>query len=70
MSTAIARPIGHQPATFRWKDLLLGPPLQPLVLPLSLAAIGLITWANLRGVRESGRIFAAPTYLFVGCWPP
>ena len=25
------------------------PPLQPLVLPLSLAAIGLITWANLRG---------------------
>jgi amino acid transporter len=42
------------------------PPLQPLVLPLSLAAIGLITWANLRGVRESGRIFAVPTYLFVG----
>jgi amino acid transporter len=42
------------------------PPLQRLVLPLSLAAIGLITWANLRGVRESGRIFAVPTYLFVG----
>jgi amino acid transporter len=42
------------------------PRLQPLVLPLSLAAIGLISWANLRGVRESGRIFAVPTYLFVG----
>ncbi len=28
------------------------PPLQRLVLPLSLTAIGLITWANLRGVRE------------------
>jgi amino acid transporter len=42
------------------------PALQRLVLPLSLAAIGLITWANLRGVRESGRIFAVPTYLFVG----
>jgi amino acid transporter len=41
------------------------PPLQRLVLPLSLAAIGLIMWANLRGVRESGRIFAVPTYLFV-----
>jgi amino acid transporter len=41
------------------------PPLQRLVLPLSLAAIGLITWVNLRGVRESGRIFAVPTYLFV-----
>jgi amino acid transporter len=42
------------------------PPLQRLILPLSLAAIGLIMWANLRGVRESGRIFAVPTYLFVG----
>jgi amino acid transporter len=42
------------------------PSLQRFVLPLSLAAIGLITWANLRGVRESGRIFAVPTYLFVG----
>src|SRR6266545_4937222 len=40
-------------------------PLQRLILPLSLAAIGLIMWANLRGVRESGRIFAVPTYLFV-----
>ena len=42
------------------------PALQRLVLPLSLVAIGLIMWANLRGVRESGRIFAVPTYLFVG----
>ncbi|HEV2872181.1 MAG TPA: amino acid permease, partial [Actinomycetota bacterium] len=42
------------------------PALQRFVLPLSLAAIGLIMWANLRGVRESGRIFAVPTYLFVG----
>jgi len=41
-------------------------PLQRLILPLSLGAIGLIMWANLRGVRESGRIFAVPTYLFVG----
>jgi amino acid transporter len=29
-------------------------------------AIGLITVANLRGLRESGNIFAVPTYLFVG----
>jgi hypothetical protein len=27
MSSVIARPIGHQPAALRWKDLLLGPPL-------------------------------------------
>jgi len=31
------------------------PQLQRLVLPLSLAAIVLIMWADLRGVRESGR---------------
>ena len=30
------------------------------------AAIGLITLGNLRGIRESGNIFALPTYLFVG----
>lgn len=35
---------------------------------LALLAIGLITWINLRGVRESGRLFSIPTYAFVlGC---
>ncbi len=29
-------------------------------------SIGLITVANLRGLRESGNIFAVPTYLFIG----
>src|SRR5437016_13597248 len=29
-------------------------------------AIAVLTWGNLRGVRESGKIFAVPTYLFVG----
>ena len=33
---------------------------------IGVAAIGLITIANLRGLREAGNIFAAPTYLFVG----
>jgi amino acid transporter len=33
---------------------------------MALAIIALITWANLRGVRESGTIFAFPTYAFVG----
>ena len=32
---------------------------------LSLACLGLIVLANLRGVRESGLTFALPTYLFV-----
>jgi amino acid transporter len=35
-------------------------------LPLALLAIALITWINLRGVRESGTVFALPTYAFVG----
>ncbi|MFZ0548986.1 MAG: APC family permease [Candidatus Promineifilaceae bacterium] len=33
---------------------------------IALGAIALITWINLRGVRESGTIFAIPTYSFVG----
>lgn len=33
---------------------------------LGLLAIAILTWGNLRGVRESGKIFALPTYLFVG----
>src|SRR5213083_1314060 len=32
---------------------------------LGLLAIAVLTWGNLRGVRESGKIFAVPTYLFV-----
>ena len=32
----------------------------------ALIVIALITIANLRGLRESGNIFAVPTYLFVG----
>lgn len=33
---------------------------------LCLLAILLVVIVNLRGVRESGKIFAAPTYLFIG----
>ncbi|MFW6097240.1 MAG: APC family permease, partial [Chloroflexota bacterium] len=33
---------------------------------LALGAIAFITWMNLRGVRESGTVFAFPTYAFVG----
>jgi amino acid transporter len=35
-------------------------------LVIGVAAIALITLGNLRGLRESGNIFAIPTYLFVG----
>ncbi len=33
---------------------------------LCVAAILLVTVVNLRGVRESGQIFAVPTYIFIG----
>jgi len=36
-----------------------------LRLPMSLAFVVFITLANLRGVRESGTLFAIPTYTFV-----
>jgi amino acid transporter len=35
-------------------------------LLIGIGAIALITLGNLRGLRESGNIFAVPTYLFVG----
>jgi amino acid transporter len=39
--------------------------LSPYRVPLSVMFIWLIAWGNLRGVRESGRIFAVPTYFFL-----
>jgi amino acid transporter len=38
----------------------------PLRIAISLMFVWLIAYGNLLGVRESGRIFAAPTYLFIG----
>ena len=34
-------------------------------VPIALGFIALIAWGNLRGVKESGRLFAAPTYVFI-----
>jgi amino acid transporter len=42
------------------------PEVFPFRVEMAIAAIALITWINLRGVRESGTIFAIPTYAFVG----
>jgi amino acid transporter len=41
------------------------PELFPLRVFLCVGAVIVITVANLRGIRESGRIFAIPTYVFV-----
>jgi amino acid transporter len=40
--------------------------LAPFTLEISIAFVLLIAYGNLRGVRESGRIFAVPTYFFIG----
>src|SRR6266545_556098 len=43
----------------------LAPSLEAHKVAISLAAVGLLTLVNLRGVRESGIAFALPTYSFV-----
>ncbi len=40
--------------------------LAPYALLISIAFVTLIAYGNLRGVRESGRLFATPTYFFIG----
>ena len=40
--------------------------LEPYRVELAIGLISLVTLANLRGLKESGRIFAIPTYLFIG----
>ncbi|HEY7648393.1 MAG TPA: APC family permease [Methylomirabilota bacterium] len=41
------------------------PRLYPYRIVLCVLTVAAISVANLRGIRESGRLFAAPTYLFV-----
>jgi amino acid transporter len=41
------------------------PTLDTYRVEISLVCIALVTIVNLRGVKESGAIFAAPTYLFI-----
>src|SRR5262245_40004319 len=44
------------------------PPLYPYRVPLCVLGVAIIAVGNLRGVRESGRLFALPTYLFLGAY--
>jgi len=39
--------------------------LEPYKVPIALFFIGLIAYGNLRGVKESGKVFAVPTYFFM-----
>jgi amino acid transporter len=41
------------------------PALTPHAVPFALLLLLLVGWANLRGLKEAGRLFAIPTYAFV-----
>jgi amino acid transporter len=41
------------------------PGLERFVVPISCAFVVFIAYGNLRGVKESGKLFAAPTYFFL-----
>lgn len=43
----------------------MAPMTQPYLVPMGVSAVGFLTIANLRGARESGTMFAIPTYTFV-----
>lgn len=38
---------------------------EPYIIPIAVAFIVIIAYGNLRGVKESGRVFATPTYFFL-----
>ena len=43
----------------------LDPSMLAYEVPIALVLLVLVGWANLRGVKEAGRVFAVPTYAFV-----
>ena len=43
------------------------PSLEPYKMPMIFAVIIILTYGNLRGVKEAGKAFAFPTYFFVAC---
>jgi amino acid transporter len=53
VSAGVAALYSAVPGAYSWR------------VPIAVAFIALIAWGNLRGVKESGRIFAAPTYGFI-----
>jgi amino acid transporter len=61
VTAAVSVTAGSVAVTSAW------PGLAPYRVPLALGFIALIAIANLRGVRESGLLFAVPTYGFVAC---
>ena len=42
------------------------PALDRYAVPLSILFVVILAFGNLRGIREAGRVFAIPTYFFIG----
>jgi len=53
-ASAVAQAYSVWPGLYDWR------------VEIGIASIAIITIGNLRGLRESGNIFATPTYLFIG----
>ena len=59
LTVAVSMSAGVAAITSAW------PMLEPYRVELAVGLIGLVSLANLRGVKESGAMFAIPTYTFV-----
>jgi len=59
LTAAVSLMAGTQALSSLWPGLL------HAEVPIALLLLVLVGWANLRGVREAGRLFALPTYSFV-----
>ncbi len=54
-SAGVAAIISTFPSLLSWK------------IPMILVVIAILTYGNLRGVKEAGKAFAMPTYFFIAC---
>ena len=59
LTAAVSLMAGTQALSSLWPGLL------HAEVPIALLLLVLVGWANLRGAREAGRLFALPTYSFV-----
>ena len=59
LTAAVSLMAGTQALSSLWPSLL------PYEVPIALALLVAVGWANLRGLREAGQAFTLPTYAFV-----
>ncbi len=60
LTVAVSTAAGTAALTSAFRDL------QPYTVQIAIGFVILIAYGNLRGVRESGKVFAVPTYFFMG----